>query len=279
MLRRVSIAVLAACAVMPGLVPARAKAQAFEVVSIRPTGPFDVNRIGGSGTSATGYYAKGLPLSTTVIMAYFPAERLGRPFPKIPGWPSSLDKEAYDIQAKFDAPTAEKWNRLTNDQQGALIRPMLQAMLAERCKLKAHMTMVVGPAEELVLAKHGPKLKETPQGEPPPEHALPIAGDAMIVPGQDATFYHTSMTALATWLSGAAGIHVVDRTGLTRRYDFVVPSPVRQTPAPQAPGEASDPASGPRWLYDLSGLGLELRLGKAPDQMLVIDHIEEPTPN
>jgi len=212
-------------------------------------------------------------------MAYFPAERLGRPLPKIPGWPSSMDREAYDIQAKFDAPTAERWKHLTNDQQGALIRPMLQAMLAERCKMKAYMTTVVGPAEELVLSKHGPKMKKTAQDEPPPEHALPIAGDAMIVPGQEATFYHTSMAALAMWLSHAAGINVVDRTGLTDRYDFVIPKPVRQTPAPQAPGEASDPASGPRWLYDLSGLGLELRSGKAPDQMLVIDHIEKPTPN
>lgn len=256
-----------------------APAQAFEAVSIRPTGEFNTSRIGGFGTNATGYFAKGLPLSTTVALAYFPSERLGRGMPRIPGFPASLDKEGYDIEAKFDAPTAEKWKRLTNDQQAALVRPMLQAMLAERCKLKAHMTMEVRPAEELVVAKHGLKMRVTPPAEPPPAHALPIAGDAMIVPGMEAAFYHTSMAALAMWLSGAVGLHVVDRTGLAGMYDFVIPSPVREGPAPQTPGEASDPAATLRWIYDLSGLGLALRPVKAPDQMLVIDHIEKPTPN
>jgi len=262
-----------------GQTPASTKAPAFEVVSIKPTGEFDVNRIGGVGTNAVGYYAKGLPLSTTVVMAYFPAERLGRPMPRIPGWPPSMDKEGYDIEAKFDAPTAEKWKHLTNDQQGEMIRPMLQEMLAERCKLRAHMTMELGPAEELVLTKHGPKMKQTGASEPPPPNTYPIAGGAMIVPGESVTFYHASMAALAAWLNGAVGLHVVDHTGLSGTYDFVIPKPVRQTPASQAPGEASDPATRPRWLYDLSGLGLQLRPGRAPDQVLVIDHIEKPTPN
>src|SRR6185437_2887128 len=215
MLRRVCIVVLGASGVLLGQGPRTAKAPAFEVVSIKPTGQFDASRIGGAGINAVGYYARGLPLSTTVVMAYFPAERLGRPMPRIPGFPPSLDKEGYDIEAKFDASTAEKWRHLTTDQQAEMIRPMLQAMLGERCKLVAHMTTVMAPAEELVLEKHGPKIKQTTPGEPPPTHALPIAGDAMIVPGEHVTFYHASMAALAAWLNGAVGLHVVDHTGLT----------------------------------------------------------------
>jgi uncharacterized protein (TIGR03435 family) len=279
-----------------GQVPAK---PTFEVVSIKPVGEFDVGRVGGYGINAVGYYAKGMPLWMTVVAAYFPPERMNRPL-QTPGWPPMMNKDAYDIEAKFDAPTAAAWKHMTTDQQWKMIQPMLQTMLADRCKLKAHMTMVNQPAYELVVAKRGPRLKETAPGATAPDHALPIGSDAMMAnylyrsdlkippwaeksPFKDHfVFFRTSMPVLAAWLSHMGlGRQVVDHTGLTGKYDFVVPQQVRgQEPVPAAPGEASDPAgTPPRWVFDLSGLGLELRPTKAPEPTLAIDHIEKPTPN
>lgn len=287
--------VLAASGLMLGQTPAK---PAFEVVSIKPAGEFEISRVGGYGINAVGYYAKGLPLSMTVAAAYFPPERMNRPM-NAPGWPPMMTKDAYDIEAKFDAPTAEAWKHLTTAQQWEMIRPMLQAMLADRCKLKAHVTMVDAPAFELVVAKRGPKLKETAPGATPPDHALPIGGDAMmanylyrsdlkIPPWAEKSpfrnhfvFFRTSMPVFAAWLSHMGlDKQVVDHTRLAGKYDFIVPQQVRaQEPSAPAPGEASDPATGPSWIFDLSGLGLELRATKAPDATLAIDHIERPTPN
>ncbi len=291
MLRRVCIVALATCGIALGQATAKAgtKAPAFDVVSIKPSG----TGIGGFGTNPSGYFAKGLPLYTTVMMAYFPVERMmGYSASPILSPPPLLSKDAYDIEAKFDPATAEAWKHMTTAQQGETIRPMLQAVLAERCKLAVHKTMVDAPVYELVVAKHGPKLKETAPGEAPPEHAIPIPGDAMMVPMSNpkmkttttqvrayVTFFKTSMPAFAIHLSKGMDRQVVDRTGLTGRYDFVLPKPVWQSPAQQVEGEASDPASGPAWLYDVTRLGLELRRAKAPQPMLVIDHIEKPTSN
>ena len=70
---------------------------------------------------------------------------------------------------------------------------------------------------------------------------------------------------------------MVDRTGLTGKYDFAVPriDPIRSTV--EGDGAASDPDESPKW--DVTEAGLEMRPAKAPVEMLVIDHIEKPTEN
>jgi uncharacterized protein (TIGR03435 family) len=67
------------------------------------------------------------------------------------------------------------------------------------------------------------------------------------------------------FLFGSVG-PVRDRTGLTGRYDFRV----LQVPAP---GE--DAGFG----YSVTDLGLELKRGTENRPILVIDHVERPTPN
>ncbi len=64
---------------------------------------------------------------------------------------------------------------------------------------------------------------------------------------------------------------VVDRTGLTGRYDFVL----RRR---DVEGDAANDQD--RILsYDLGALGLTLKAAKAPTVVLVIDHIEKPSAN
>jgi uncharacterized protein (TIGR03435 family) len=212
------------------------------------------------GLTPSGFVTNHQPLITVVMMAYFPMTRMfGYSASPVTGAPEWVTKDLYDIDAKYDEETAEALKNATATQRQETVRPMLQAVLAERCKLAAHMTMVDGPVYELVVSKRGAKLKETAPDEAPPEHALPIEGDAMMVP-----IYPKPAK--------------VDRTGLTGKYDFAVPRVRRELPDGTNNGTASDPNPDP-FIWDVSELGLELRPAKAPQPVLVIDHIEKPSEN
>ena len=287
MLGRVCVVGLLACGMAVGQTPgtvktdAGSKALAFDVVSIKPSG----GAPGGFGLMPDGYLVRGQPLYATLMMAYFPMTRMfGYSAAPVTGVPEWVSKDMYDIDAKLDEQSVQVWKNLTVEQRWEKLRPMLQAMLAERCKLAAHITMADSPVYELVVGKHGSKMKETAPGEAPPKHAIPIAGDAMMVPiypkpaKEQLTFFSTSMAALAVELSTMMDRQVVDRTGLTGKYDFAVPRVRRDLSDQAESGEASDPNPNP-FIWDVSEMGLELRPTKSPQPMLVIDHIEKPTEN
>lgn len=98
----------------------------------------------------------------------------------------------------------------------------------------------------------------------------------------------TGMEILAHLLSGQLGRTVLDKSGLTNDYDYKLD----WTPDDTAPATAKsgDPAAGENaTAQDNSGpslftavqeqLGLKLEPMKAPVDVFVIDHIEQPTPN
>ena len=80
----------------------------------------------------------------------------------------------------------------------------------------------------------------------------------------------TSMGSLAAELSVLMPMPVEDRTGLTGKYDFVVPrrSDLLST---------DDLSRSTSW--GIEELGLELKPSKIPMEPLVIEHIERPSPN
>jgi uncharacterized protein (TIGR03435 family) len=295
MFAKICVVLALACGVAIGQVPAAAKADAaakaqavspgqFEAVSIKPSGPKQPTGLY-FGITPSGFVTNHQPLITVVMMAYFPMTRMfGYSASPVTGAPEWVNKDLFDVDAKFDEATAEAMKNETGTQRQETIRPMLQAMLAERCKLAAHIVMVDGPVYEMVVSKHGSKLKETTPEETPPEHAIPILGDAMMVPiypkpaKEQLTFFSTSMTALATHLSTMMDRQVVDRTGLTGKYDFVVPRVRRDLPEGGENATASDPNPNP-FIWDVSEAGLELRPAKAPLPTLVIDHVERPSEN
>jgi uncharacterized protein (TIGR03435 family) len=94
----------------------------------------------------------------------------------------------------------------------------------------------------------------------------------------------TTLTELARLLSQRVNRVVVDKTGLTGRYDFNVEFTPDQMP-PQgaqlngAPFPAIDP-NGPSIFTALQEqLGLKLESGRGPVEMLVIDSVEPPLPD
>ena len=90
-----------------------------------------------------------------------------------------------------------------------------------------------------------------------------------------------TMAMLANLLVGAAQRLVIDRTGLTGNWDLEVNyTPDRsQIPPGVEPPVAID-WNGPSLFTALEEqLGLKLRPARAPVEVLVIDSVQQPTPN
>ena len=242
---------------------------AFEVVSIRQSAP------GGQphfGATATGYQATNLPLMASVLMAYLPLS--GEAYytgPRIQGAPDWAMSERYAIDAKVSDADAAEWQK--PEVQKVMLRSMLQAMLANRCKLAVHRENKETTVFELMLSKGGPKFKEAvPDAQHPAGISLPSGGT--LVPskdGQTLSFYAVPMASLTPVLANFAGRPVRDKTGLTGRYDLTLE---RDSPAPSDSGAPTGPPT-----YAVEAMGLHLQKSTASVDTLVIDHMERPTGN
>jgi uncharacterized protein (TIGR03435 family) len=258
------------------------KTLAFDVVSIREnkTGGFTFSPV--MGPTADGYRVTNLPLTLPILTAYVPTVGGATFFSKdtVLGLPDWVNSDRYDVNAKISDADRERWQKPA--EQPAMLRAMLQAALAERCKLAVHRETKEDSVMFLELAKGGPKFKATdPAAEHPGGIKLPFGG--MMVPSSDGmTLYGASMTSVATLLSTMSngGATVVDRTGLTGSYDIVIKRPERPMADATAGSPnmvtATDPSSS---LMALDALGLKLRPGKSVVERLVIDHIERPSAN
>ncbi len=77
---------------------------------------------------------------------------------------------------------------------------------------------------------------------------------------------------------------VIDKTGLTGRYDLMLPW-VDWSPIPTGAGAESDASTQANSEHESiftvmkEQLGLELKAAKEPITVFILDNIEEPTPN
>ena len=199
----------------------------------------------------------------------------------LPKW---VADDRFDIQAK--APVASP----TKDQ----MRLMMQALLAERFKLALHFETKESAVLALVLVKTeklGPKLLPHAEGPPcdaaPSPDVFPPKCSAMMMtmsPGrmQKGGSRDTTMTLIAGALPsmGRLGRPVIDRTGLSGRFDFTIEWSPETNGIPPQPGEPVPDTQGPSFQAALrEQLGLKLESTKAPLQVLVIDQLERPSQN
>ncbi|MGA8938616.1 MAG: TIGR03435 family protein [Acidobacteriaceae bacterium] len=245
---------------------AHSKAPAFDVVSIRPSKP------GGQPSMRMfpdGYSASNQNLWTVIMTAYFPQGFQYWSNDRLLGAPPWVRNESFDIYAKVSPNDLVEWQK--QGPQKELLRAMLQTMLAERCKLALHHTATNSRIYVLVVGKHGSKLQESRVGEKLPS-GVSLPGGGLMIPGRgDLKFFNTSMTSLATFLSGSSPRPIADKTGLEGTYDFVLPRRDEGNRSATDP----DPVSG----YMVQDLGLALKPAKAPIDTLVIDHIDRPSAN
>ncbi len=155
---------------------------------------------------------------------------------------------------------------------------MLQALLADRCKLAVHRELKESQVTTLVVAKGGPRLKQAdPATEHPDGQPLPFGG-VLVSSSSGISFYGTSMGSLASLLSSLTneGRPVQDKTGLAGQYDFTF-----KLGSQSIAGAATDPESplAAMILTGLNNLGLKLQSEKGQVETLVIDHIEQPSEN
>jgi uncharacterized protein (TIGR03435 family) len=260
--------------------PADGPAPTFEVATVRPS------RSEATGTnyhlSNARFQAENAPLTTLIRFAY--DIKSDDQLPKDPGW---IAQEKFDIDAKVDDSEVEAMGELLPDQKLEKYRLMVQSLLENRFKLKVSRSMKELPVYALVVAKGGPKL--TPVNVPAEaimKRMPTLAGGSR----GELKAGDVSMALFSDWLSGSldtANRVVIDATGLKGSYDFTLNWTPDDVHIAQFSGAGQGPAntsaadsSRPSFFTALQEqLGLKLESRKAPVEVLVIDHVERPSPN
>jgi uncharacterized protein (TIGR03435 family) len=192
------------------------------------------------------------------------------PKSQIVGGPGWLDSAMYAIDAKSSPEVDARLKAMQDGDAAQQKRLMVWALLKDRFSLATHEEMRVLPVYNLVLAKGGAKF------QPSRYSGTTIdAGRSRIhVQGSDDT-----IGLLARELAQSQGRVVVNKTGLTGRYDLTLRWTPDDVSAPLLNGEP-DPAAPPGLFTAIQDqLGLKLESGKGPVPVLVIDHIDPPSAN
>lgn len=238
-----------------------AASPAYEVVSIKPS---KSECVGMSYNSPPGRLeVRCVTLGSLVYSAYmFNPYGIGpRGDPQgLPGWAKSA---RFDVDAKMDDVTAETMTTLNQEERGKLRQRMLRALLADRFKLQVHTETKERPVYELVVAHGGAKLKPWPAGV---EARGSMRAESLI------RMEGWPVEQLAFSLSDSLDRPVVDKTGLTGKYDIAL----KWTPDDQQ----GRPDAGPTIFAAIQEqLGLKLVPARGPVDTLVVDHAEQPAEN
>jgi uncharacterized protein (TIGR03435 family) len=182
--------------------------------------------------------------------------------------------------------------------------PMLQAILEDRFKLKLHHETREVPVYDLVIAKGGPKLTPFVEGScvpfpmdntastAPPEPETPSGPKKYCRRGMGGGGGNRTILDDATtldllcrdFLNSVGDDHrrVIDKTGLTGTYSIHLEYSASQADRDEMMARGitpPDPTAPEIFTAIQEQLGLKLVPDKGPGDFLVIDHIEQPSPN
>ena len=190
----------------------------------------------------------------------------GVPDSQILGGPAWLDSVMFDIDAKSDPAVDAELHTLPTEEARHQKQLMVQALLADRFKLKVHQETRQLPVYALIVVKDGPKFKPSKIDGT----TIDTSRTRLHIAGSDDT-----ISIFARELAQILGRVVVNQTGLSGRYDLSL----RWTPddAASAPSSADVPPDIFTAIQEQ--LGLKLESTKGPVHMLVIDSVEKPSAN
>ena len=261
---------------------------AFEVASLKPNPNCRVTGSGGPSPGRLELPCVTLRMLIRAAYGAFSGERLNTRRPDIIGGPSWMDSEQYQLTAKAEGrPSA-----------AVMTGPMLQVLLEERFQLKLHvearetavLILTIAKEGKLAPAKDGScvpidvnNLQRPDPAAPPPKYC---GGPTMrgTPRGTIADVPGATMEEFAGRMLGAlAGRPVVDKTGLTGRFDLHIEFSPENRPGALLNGEPA-PAMAPAadalpsiFTALQEQLGLKLSPGKAPIDVIVVDSAAKPT--
>lgn len=240
----------------------------FEVATIKPNNS-GANQMQGLVIRGRQFITRASSVEDLISFAYEVQAK------QIVGAPEWINTERYDIEAVPDA---------AGTPNPAQIRTMIQKMLADRFQLKFHHDQKELPAYVMTVGKGGEKLKPTEMNGP-----LPGLG---LRPASGGLGFHVVNATIGDFTGFLQTLvldrPVVDKTGLTARYDFDVTFAPDDSqfnghpprfPAPSG-GTTPEPTPQPN-LFDAlqQQAGLKLSAEKTSVDVLTIDHVDHPSPN
>jgi uncharacterized protein (TIGR03435 family) len=258
----------------------------FDIASIKPNKSDDAR--GSIGAQPGGrFLAINMPVRDLVSFAY-QVQTHG-----VVGGPEWLTSDRFDIVA-----TAEAGIPVVPPSAGgppSTMQLMMRALLADRFGLSVHNETREMPIYNMVIASGdgalGNKLRRssadcrevvpTRAGTPqPPNQAQRATCGMRLGPGMMSA-EGRSATQLANTLGQFVQRPVVNRTGLEGLFDFdllwAYEAPIDASPAARV--APIDPNAPSIFTAVQEQLGLKLESGQAPLDVVVIDHVEPPTPN
>lgn len=259
-------------------VPRSTPAATFEVATVRPSAP-DV-RESNIGFRAGHFTAKNANIKFILQYAYHLPSGSGDLISGAPAWASSA---GFDIDAKEDDVLAARIEAMTLDERGEVLRPMIQALLADRFALKAHYETRERPVLAMTVAKRGSRLTPTSKAVESAGAAGPPRWGGLHNNGQgEMEGRGATLEMLANVLGAQPEVGdrvIVNETGMVGTYDFTL----KWTPEAGA-GASSEKSnagvSGPSLFTALEEqLGLKMASRKEPVKVLVIEHLERPSEN
>jgi bla regulator protein BlaR1 len=236
----------------------------FEVASVREWG---------KGDGPVGAYVAGVQFfpdrvtsqcaNLNSLLFYAFHLTMAVPITGLPTWAKASCGESFTDTFRIDATIVPG----TTDEQA---RQMMQTLLEDRFKLVAHWEKKEEPIYALVIRPGGFKLKPSD-----PKNDAPIPPHSIGCPPDDPGCHYFAggsgpISQLAGMLTRFVGRPVIDKTGLTGDYNLSLKwagDTTADSPLPSLTAALSEK------------FGLELKSQTGPVDVLVIDHVEKPSPN
>jgi uncharacterized protein (TIGR03435 family) len=230
-----------------------AQQPAFAVATIRPsTAEIKFEHDGSTDTTPGTLRMKDVSVQTCIKWAYsVQASQISGP-----AW---IDSDKFDITAKADGPATEEQMKL-----------MMQALLADRFRLSFHHQSKELKAFVLTVAKGGAKVH--PAAAPDARPFRQNSANGSVVKS-------TTIREFGDFISGPLQMPVVDETGLTGKYDFVIDF-TPYLPDPSHNMGVDRPDSTSILMAALEGeLGIKMESRKTQVEVMIVDHVEKPSQN
>jgi len=250
----------------------------YEVVSIHEGGPAPDGSLTISGGMESAHNGR-LELTNWGLQSFL-SRAFHIQYDHIEGVPDSLRHAIYVIRAQSGEETNAALKSMTDDEAAKAKLAMMQEILRDRFHLRYHIDTREAPSFLLVTGKQ-PKLRRSTakplidgderryNPDDPTQSAARLTcsmhGCALSARGQ-------TIERLAEMIGGQLSGPVVDRTNLAGLWDFELQW-----------SSSYDTSTGqdypPVEVALAEQLGLKLERGKSPQEFLVVEHVESPTPN